>query len=475
MSTVPPVPQWTHDLSKMTQNDFQSICKLVLPNAVASEGKPTSEGVDKSGFLKSPVMKREDEFSSPPKTLGRFVHFLRCSICGLESINKTRFDSHLPCSQRGNADHRYYLHTCSACFACSTSRNLMDEHIDLFHKGTQSSSPLRFASPLISPPHTCASFARIVERGEERREQEEEEEAEACHFSPFPSLLLHPPKKNSIYAPYLPEQRFLKSVLKTVLAATVCVQVHNLSERKEYACFGITARQAELIRTQEVLHPAALTTSTSPSVLSSTLVATTTSGSSPLCRRPNRPFEFASDGFKRSDDNGCLDLRTSATAITTMTAAAAAAAACTVAGEEQTRSGVEYLKKCHICGADLAGSVDALTRHLTFVHLIPMPLMLGGGWDIPSLMAVSNSLGQNSPSERLPQLSFPFGQFDTMPQQTPPPLPLGSKTFFGLNFDLPPLSLLDQNGEAGPRHLSTSEPEFKRARIDHPLGESIYI
>ncbi|EUB63477.1 hypothetical protein EGR_01559 [Echinococcus granulosus] len=137
MSTVPPVPQWVHGLTKMSQNDFQSICKLALPHAVASEGKPTSEVVDKLGFLKSPVMKREGNVISPPKTLGRFVHFLRCSLCGLESINKTRFDSHLPCSQMGNAEHRYYLHTCSSCFACSTSQSLMDEHIDLFHKGTQ--------------------------------------------------------------------------------------------------------------------------------------------------------------------------------------------------------------------------------------------------------------------------------------------------------------------------------------------------
>lgn len=100
----------------------------------------------------------------------------------------------------------------------------------------------------------------------------------------------------------------------------------------------------------------------------------------------------------------------------------------------------------------------------------------GGGWDIPSLMAASNPLGQNSPGERIPQLSFPFGQFDSMPQQTPPPpLPLGSKTFFGLNFDLPPLPLLEQNGDVGSRHASTSEPEFKRARIDPPLGKALLV
>ncbi|KAH9285328.1 hypothetical protein ECG_00998 [Echinococcus granulosus] len=386
MSTVPPVPQWVHGLTKMSQNDFQSI-----------------------------LMKREGNVISPPKTLGRFVHFLRCSLCGLESINKTRFDSHLPCSQMGNAEHRYYLHTCSSCFACSTSQSLMDEHIDLFHKGTQ----------------------------------------------------------------------------------------------------------AELIRTQEVLRPAAMTTSMTPSAHSPTSVATNTSGSSPPFRRPNKSSEFTPDVSKRGDDNGCLDLSTSA--ITTMNAAAAAAT--TMSCEEQTRGGVEYLKKCHICSAELTGGVDELTRHLTFVHLIPMPLMLGqlaamavgmksgqskpfspstssatnippplpppppslpsllpihenmphGGWDIPSLLAVSNSLGRNSPGERPPQLSFPFGQFDSMPQQTPPPpLPLGSKNFFGLNFDLPPLPLLERNGEIGPRHPSTSEPEFKRARIDPPLGMEVH-
>ncbi|KAL5969625.1 hypothetical protein TSMEX_002621 [Taenia solium] len=372
MSTVPPVPQWTHGLTKMSQNDFQSICKLALPHAVASEGKPTSEVVDKSGFLKSPVMKREDDFMSPPKTLGRFVHFLRCSICGLESINKTRFDSHLPCSQTRNADHRYYLHTCSACFACSTSQNLMDEHIDLFHKGTQ----------------------------------------------------------------------------------------------------------AELIRTQEVLHPAAMTTSTSPNALSPTLVATTTSVSSTHSGRSNGSPEFTSDGSKRGDDNGCLDLSTGTTAITTMTAAAAAAS--TMSCEEQMRSGVEYLKKCHICGTELAGSVDALTRHLTFVHLIPMPLMLGQ----LAAMAVGMKSGQSKPSSSSPSGSSAANIPPPPPLPPPPPppslLPIHenvprSKTFFGLNFDLPPLSLLEQNGEVGPRHTSTSEPEFKRARIDPPLGMESHL
>ena len=151
---MPPVPQWTttHDLAKMTsQNDFQSICKLALTHApvVSEESKsPMIEKVDKCTLLISPptsaptpapLMKRVDEENlTSSMALGRFVHFLRCSFCGLESINKTRFDSHLPCSQKVNpSEHYYLLHTCSACLACSTSQDLMDEHIDLFHKGTR--------------------------------------------------------------------------------------------------------------------------------------------------------------------------------------------------------------------------------------------------------------------------------------------------------------------------------------------------
>lgn len=148
MSTVPPVPQWSHNLNKMSQNDFQSICKLAMSHPDTTKSSSSETANDKSSFVKFPSgMKTEESdtiMASPlrsnSKKIGRFVHFLRCSNCGLESINKSRFDSHLPCSNQpvGNSDNRnYLLHTCSACFACSTSQNLMNEHIDLFHKGTQ--------------------------------------------------------------------------------------------------------------------------------------------------------------------------------------------------------------------------------------------------------------------------------------------------------------------------------------------------
>lgn len=164
MSTIDPQQQapsiWNRPLSSlqannsMNPNDFQSICQLAM-----SKFTPTGEGSflssmaeisrakspQQKSFLKrlpnpSPtVMPAEEEErelkNASPQKLGRFVHFLRCSTCGLESINKTRFDCHLPCCMKTGEQH-YVLHTCSACFACSTSRVLMDEHIDLFHYGT---------------------------------------------------------------------------------------------------------------------------------------------------------------------------------------------------------------------------------------------------------------------------------------------------------------------------------------------------
>uniref|UniRef100_A0A5K3F917 DUF3504 domain-containing protein n=1 Tax=Mesocestoides corti TaxID=53468 RepID=A0A5K3F917_MESCO len=390
MSTVPLVSQWTPDLAKMNQNDFQSICKLALSQVISIDGKPISEVVDRPTFLKNPSVQGEEDGASPPKGVERFVHFLRCSHCGLESINKTRFDSHLPCSQATNGDHRYSLHTCSACFACSTSQDIMDEHIDLFHKG-----------------------ARV-----------------------------------------------------------------------------------ELIRTQEMLRPTSMAASNTPSTLSPTSVATNTTPSSlsPSFRPPNKSSDFPLDLPKQRDDTGCLDLSTTTTTSTT------------VPFLEHQRNGAEGLRKCHVCGVEVMGSMEEWAKHLAFVHLIPMPLMIGqlaamavgmkgkapspasmqstsilslhehmsrGAWDLPSLLAVSNSLGQNTSSERLPQFSFPFGQMDSKSQHnTPSPFPLGSKNLFGLNFDLPSLPVIEQNGDTVPCSTSISEPEFKRARTEGHSVES---
>lgn len=135
-------PQWRSDLAKINQNDFQSIRKLAFSQTTTTTtSTTTTTKPELPKFMKSQsamkVEEKDKSSSSTPKTLGRFVHFLRCSLCGLESINKSRFDSHLPCCQTACGDHFYCLHTCSACFACSTSQSLMDEHIDLFHKGSR--------------------------------------------------------------------------------------------------------------------------------------------------------------------------------------------------------------------------------------------------------------------------------------------------------------------------------------------------
>ena len=74
--------------------------------------------------------------------------------------------------------------------------------------------------------------------------------------------------------------------------------------------------------------------------------------------------------------------------------------------------------------------------------------------------------------ERLSQLLYPFAQLDCIPQLTSvPPFPLGSNNFFGLNYDLSSLPLLEQNGETCANDSSASEPEFKRPRLDPPLGK----
>ncbi|VDK84559.1 unnamed protein product [Dibothriocephalus latus] len=79
------------------------------------------------------AMTRIPPTGSPPKP-ARIVHLLRCPICSLESINKVRFDAHLPCS-RNIPENNYLLYSCSLCLACSTSHFLVEEHLELFHPG----------------------------------------------------------------------------------------------------------------------------------------------------------------------------------------------------------------------------------------------------------------------------------------------------------------------------------------------------
>ncbi|VDO85941.1 unnamed protein product [Schistosoma margrebowiei] len=61
------------------------------------------------------------------------IHILRCKHCNFESILRTRFDRHLPCSQQMDT---YQLYTCSICFTSSTSKLIMDEHRRVHHLNT---------------------------------------------------------------------------------------------------------------------------------------------------------------------------------------------------------------------------------------------------------------------------------------------------------------------------------------------------
>ncbi|CAH8505289.1 unnamed protein product [Schistosoma mattheei] len=61
------------------------------------------------------------------------IHILRCKHCNFESILRSRFDRHLPCSQQMDT---YQLYTCSICFTSSTSKLIMDEHRRVHHLNT---------------------------------------------------------------------------------------------------------------------------------------------------------------------------------------------------------------------------------------------------------------------------------------------------------------------------------------------------
>ncbi|KAK4469797.1 hypothetical protein MN116_007312 [Schistosoma mekongi] len=74
-----------------------------------------------------PVDNKEDNEKNQSKTL---IHVLRCNYCNFESILRSRFDKHLPCSQQMNT---YQLYTCTLCCTCSTSKLIMDEHRRVHH------------------------------------------------------------------------------------------------------------------------------------------------------------------------------------------------------------------------------------------------------------------------------------------------------------------------------------------------------
>lgn len=72
----------------------------------------------------------EDRNDDQSKTV---IHILRCKHCNFESILRSRFDRHLPCSQQMDS---YQLYTCSICFTSSTSKLIMDEHRRVHHLNT---------------------------------------------------------------------------------------------------------------------------------------------------------------------------------------------------------------------------------------------------------------------------------------------------------------------------------------------------
>lgn len=173
-----------------------------------------------------------------------------------------------------------------------------------------------------------------------------------------------------------------------------------------YSCFLF---QAELIKTQEMLRPASMAASNTPCTLSPISVATNMSNCSPPFRGPVIP--------KRGDDNGCLDLstNTATSSITTITSMTPVSSSGT-STDDQAKNGVESLRKCHICGAELSERIEELTRHLAFVHLIPMPLMLGQ----LAVMAAGLKSGQNKPPSSSTPQNFP--PVPSLPTLQPPGL-----------------------------------------------------
>ncbi|CAH8842033.1 unnamed protein product [Trichobilharzia szidati] len=73
------------------------------------------------------LIPKHDDSDEHSKTL---IHVLRCRHCSFESILRSRFDKHLPCSQEMD---NYQLYTCSICSTCSTSQLIMDEHRKVHH------------------------------------------------------------------------------------------------------------------------------------------------------------------------------------------------------------------------------------------------------------------------------------------------------------------------------------------------------
>ncbi|CAH8508911.1 unnamed protein product [Schistosoma bovis] len=85
----------------------------------------------------------EDRNDDQSKTV---IHILRCKHCNFESILRSRFDRHLPCSQQMDT---YQLYTCSICFTSSTSKLIMDEHRRVHHLNTSKNIIIETIEPFI--------------------------------------------------------------------------------------------------------------------------------------------------------------------------------------------------------------------------------------------------------------------------------------------------------------------------------------
>uniref|UniRef100_A0A1I8JJ09 Protein kinase domain-containing protein n=2 Tax=Macrostomum lignano TaxID=282301 RepID=A0A1I8JJ09_9PLAT len=66
------------------------------------------------------------------------VHFVRCPECGYTTLNLQKFETHFPCSQRTEPP-KYFTYVCSLCQAVSTSRDIMEDHREIYHRRAKAS------------------------------------------------------------------------------------------------------------------------------------------------------------------------------------------------------------------------------------------------------------------------------------------------------------------------------------------------
>ncbi|TNN12367.1 hypothetical protein EWB00_003803 [Schistosoma japonicum] len=116
-------------IDNMTNSQMTDMRVTEIPLSATND--PTSDDNNNKHYDdtndEKTIDNKEDNENNQSKTL---IHVLRCNYCNFESILRSRFDKHLPCSQQMDT---YQLYTCTLCCTCSTSKLIMDEHRRVHH------------------------------------------------------------------------------------------------------------------------------------------------------------------------------------------------------------------------------------------------------------------------------------------------------------------------------------------------------